>query len=111
TSHPARRRVPYRSGLHRLPRLAAMDSRRQYASRRPSYRSAALHPRVADLRDGVHDGPHVGRARRGRRAQTHATPGRGPRAVIEALVGFAGFLALALLRVPMAFAMGIVGFA
>jgi len=30
--------------------------------------------------------------------------------VIEALVGFAAFLALAFLRVPMAFAMGIVGF-
>jgi C4-dicarboxylate transporter, DctM subunit len=30
--------------------------------------------------------------------------------VIEALVGFAAFLALALLRLPMAFAMGIVGF-
>ncbi|MGQ0545274.1 MAG: TRAP transporter large permease [Betaproteobacteria bacterium] len=29
----------------------------------------------------------------------------------EALIGFAGFLALAFLRVPMAFAMGIVGFA
>jgi tripartite ATP-independent transporter DctM subunit len=31
--------------------------------------------------------------------------------VIEALVGFAAFLALAFMRVPMAFAMGIVGFA
>jgi tripartite ATP-independent transporter DctM subunit len=31
--------------------------------------------------------------------------------VIETLVGFAGFLTLAFLRVPMAFAMGIVGFA
>jgi tripartite ATP-independent transporter DctM subunit len=30
--------------------------------------------------------------------------------VIEALVGFAGFLALAFMRVPLAFAMGIVGF-
>ena len=29
----------------------------------------------------------------------------------EALIGFAAFLALAFLRVPMAFAMGIVGFA
>ncbi|MCD6044200.1 MAG: C4-dicarboxylate transporter permease, partial [Burkholderiales bacterium] len=31
--------------------------------------------------------------------------------MIEALIGFAAFLALAFLRVPMAFAMGIVGFA
>jgi len=31
--------------------------------------------------------------------------------VIEALVGFAAFLALAFLRIPLAFAMGIVGFA
>src|SRR5262247_2889818 len=31
--------------------------------------------------------------------------------MVEALIGFAAFLALAFLRVPMAFAMGIVGFA
>ena len=31
--------------------------------------------------------------------------------MIETLLGFAAFLALAFLRVPMAFAMGIVGFA
>ena len=30
--------------------------------------------------------------------------------MLEALIGFAAFLALAFLRVPMAFAMGIVGF-
>src|SRR4029077_10235183 len=32
------------------------------------------------------------------------------RPLVETLVGFAAFLALAFLRVPMAFAMGIVGF-
>ena len=41
-------------------------------------------------------------AQRSRRRRRH---------VIEALVGFAAFLVLAFLRVPMAFAMGIVGFA
>ena len=51
-----------------------------------------------------------GAARAGVPAAAAQRPRRRRQPVIETLVGFAAFLILAFLRVPMAFAMGIVGF-
>src|SRR5262249_35655590 len=68
--------------------------------------------RVARLGDERAHGAHRRRARRGRipAAATSLARRRGPRRMIEGLAGLAAFLVLAFLRVPMAFAMGIVGF-
>src|SRR5262249_50825462 len=73
--------------------------------------AARLSGRVARLGDERADGAHRARAR-GRRAPPAATAltRRGRGGMIEGLAGLAAFLVLAFLRVPMAFAMGIVGF-
>src|SRR5437899_2919617 len=111
--HPARARIAHRRGLHRLPCLAAVAARRGSPARGRDHLAAAVQARLAHLRDGPPDGAHgCGSPRHlvPAAAAPHSRRGRGAARMTEGLLGLAAFLLLAFMRVPMAFAMGIVGF-
>src|SRR6266705_5231924 len=111
--HPARARVAHRRGLHRLPFLAPVAARRGPPARGRDHFAAAVQARLAHLRDGRPHGAHRGGSRRDApppAASPHSRRVRGAARMTEGLLGLAAFLLLAFFRVPMAFAMGIVGF-
>src|SRR5262249_39884486 len=106
-------RIPHRHRLCRLSVVAAVAARRGARPRGRDHLAAAIQARLARLRDGRAHGAYgsgLGRRTVSPAAAPPSPRDRGPGRMTEGLLGLAAFLLLAFMRVPMAFAMGIVGY-